>query len=66
MPKCSALETSRRELSEDRIVRCWRPLGCRAVELGKPPQEGVIYTVVYGSRRLIRRQPTSGTIGQQT
>ena len=33
----SALERSRRELSEDlSIVRYWHPLGCPAIELGKP------------------------------
>ena len=27
-----------------RFVRCWHPLGCREIELGKPPQGGSIYT----------------------
>ena len=33
-----------RKLSEDvsSIVRYWHPLGCRAIELAKPPQEDVI------------------------
>ena len=33
-----------------RIVRYWHwhPLGCRAIGLGKPPQGGMMYTVVYG------------------
>ena len=31
-----------------RVVRYWHPLRCRAVELGKPPQECVIYTVLHG------------------
>ena len=29
-----------------RVVRYWHPLGCRAIELGRPPREGVMYTVV--------------------
>ena len=35
-----------------RIVRYWNPLGCRAIDLGKPPQGGVIHTVlrVYGTK----------------
>ena len=49
VPKRSALETSRWKLSERRTVRCWHPLGCRAIELGKPPHGGVIYTVVDGT-----------------
>ena len=50
VPKTSALETSRViiELSENRIVRCWDTLGCRAIERGKPFQRCVISTVVYG------------------
>ena len=44
VPKTSALETSRRELSEDvSIVRYGHPLGCRAIELGKLPQGGAIH-----------------------
>ena len=35
-----------------RIVWYWHPLGCRATELGKRPQGGVIYTVVYGYSAL--------------
>ena len=34
-----------------RIVRYWRPLDCRATELGKPPQVCVVHTVVYGMMR---------------
>ena len=30
------------------IVQCWHPFGSRAIELGRPPQGCVIYTVVYG------------------
>ena len=54
VPNRPALETSRRELSED----VWfgmrhdrHPLGCRAIELGKPLQRGVTYTVVHGTLR---------------
>ena len=36
-----------------RIVREWHPLGCRAIELGKPPQEGVIYTMSYTVARVL-------------
>ena len=53
VPKRSALKSSRRELSEyvsfgigSVLVRYWHPLGCRAVEFGKPPQRCVMYTVV--------------------
>ena len=35
------------------IVRYWHPLGCRAIGLAKPPQGGVMYTVVYGRRFTI-------------
>ena len=35
-----------------RIVRYWHPLGCRAIELGKPPQGGVMHTVVPGKHLL--------------
>ena len=28
-----------------RMVRYWHPLGCRAIELEKPPKGGVIYAV---------------------
>ena len=35
-----ASETSRRELSRGRVVCCWHPLGCRAIERGKLPQGG--------------------------
>ena len=47
-----SLETSRRELSEDVIVRYWHPLGCRAIDLGKPPQGRVIIPSYTASRRL--------------
>ena len=30
-------------------IRFCNHLGCRAIELGKPPHGGVIYTVLYGS-----------------
>lgn len=46
-----------------RIARWWRPLGCRAIDLGKKtPQRGVVYTVVplsYTVPRVARL--TSGT-----
>ena len=32
-----------------RMLRYGHLLGCRAIELGKPPQAGVIYTAVYGT-----------------
>ena len=35
--------------SRTRIVRCWHPLGRRAIELGRPPQGGVVHTVGYGT-----------------
>ena len=35
---------SPRELSEDRIVRYWHPLGYGAVHLGKPPRGGGVFT----------------------
>ena len=35
-----------------RVARCWHTLGCRAIELAKPPQEGVIYYVIPGIRYL--------------
>ena len=42
-----------------RIVRYWHPLGCRAIELGKPPpQGGVIYTVVYKTLLHIQGSPS--------
>ena len=31
-----------------RFVRCWHPLGCRAIELGKPRKGGVVYTEFFG------------------
>ena len=34
-------ETSRLELFRRRMVRCWHPLGCRAIERGRPPKRGV-------------------------
>ena len=59
-----------------RIVRSSHPLGCRAIELGKSPEEGVImwhtpsYTVVgfvwnirFGSRRLIDIVQTIDDVG---
>ena len=30
-----------------RTVRYWHPLGCRGIDLGKPPQGGVIYCTQY-------------------
>ena len=39
-----------------RVVRYWHPLGRRAIELGKPPQGGVMYTVV-----VYRMYPSFGT-----
>ena len=47
VPQRSALEPSRRELSEDVSFGIGTPLGFRAIERGKPPQGGVVYTVVY-------------------
>ena len=32
-----------------RIVRYWHPLGCRAIELGKPPQGVCDVTAAYGN-----------------
>ena len=32
-----------------RIVRYWQPLGCRPVEVGKPPLGGVTCIVAYGT-----------------
>ena len=32
-----------------RVAQYGHPLGCRTIELGKPPQGGVTYTVVYGT-----------------
>ena len=34
--------------SRKKFGRYWHPLGCRAIELGKQPQEGVMHTVAYG------------------
>ena len=49
VPTRSGLETSPRELSEDVSFGIgtghWHPLGCRAIELGKPPQERVIHRI---------------------
>ena len=38
------VENLSRRAFRRRIVRYWHPLGCRAIELGKPLQ-GVLYTV---------------------
>ena len=43
----TALESSRRELSEDVSFGIGSLLGCRAIDLGKPPQGGVIYCTLY-------------------
>ena len=39
-PKSSALESISPRAFRRRVVRCWHPLGCRAIELGKPPPGG--------------------------
>ena len=39
----------------------WHPLGCRAIELGKPPQGGVTHTVLYGIAVVVYRN-TSETL----
>ena len=56
-PKRWALEASRRDAFQRRVVRDGRPLpGCRAIQLGKPPRgRGVIYT-----ERRIRRRTARG------
>ena len=54
VPKRSALKTCCRDFSEDvGIVRYCYLLGFQAIELGKPPQGGVIYTVVHGADGII-------------
>ena len=47
-------ETSRRELFEDVSFGIWHLLGCRAIELVKPPHGGVIYTWGCDIHRRIR------------
>ena len=51
VPKRTRLETSHPELSEAAtLLVLTLPLGCRAIELIKPPHRGgVIFPVVYGS-----------------
>ena len=44
VPKRSALKTSRPAHSEDESFGIGTLFGCRAIELEKPPQEGVIDT----------------------
>ena len=47
-----------RRAFRSRIVRCWHPLGRRAIELGKPPQAGGMcdVPVVYRSTDLSKFQ----------
>ena len=53
VPKRSALKTCCRDFSEDvGIVRYCYLLGFQAIELGKPPQGGVMHTVVPGKHLL--------------
>ena len=53
VPERSELEWSRRVLFRRGTVRYWYPLRCRAIDLGKPPQAGVIFTIVYGTVRVM-------------
>ena len=47
VPKRSSLETSHRENPKTCRSGLAYPLGSREIELGKPPERGVIYIVVY-------------------
>ena len=57
--------TSRRELSEDVSFGIDTLFRCRAVELGKSPKGGVIYTVIYGHAPR-KNMPSSGSTGRPT
>ena len=48
MPKRASVGSILSRAFRRRMVRYWHRFGCRAIDLGKPPQGGVMYTLVYG------------------
>ena len=69
MPKKKpALDTSRRgELPEDVWfgIGTGTLLGCRAIDLGKPPQGGVIYLIVHGTTTVTFLRSMHNTISDK-